>query len=124
KARFTLLDFNEETLEHLRGRLAELRGRHDRGTPVQLIKKSVHQILKEGGKSVPRAADNQFDLVYCAGLFDYLSNQVCKRLMNIFYDLVAPGGLLLATNVSDALNSSRPFRYSMEYILDWHLIYR
>ena len=124
KARFTLLDFNEETLEHLRVRLAELKSRHDRGTPVQLIKKSVHQILKEGGRSVPRAADNQFDLVYCAGLFDYLSNQVCKRLMNIFYDLVAPGGLLLATNVSDALNSSRPFRYSMEYILDWHLIYR
>jgi extracellular factor (EF) 3-hydroxypalmitic acid methyl ester biosynthesis protein len=44
--------------------------------------------------------------------------------MNIFYEMVAPGGLLLTTNVSDALNSSRPFRYSMEYILDWHLIYR
>ena len=22
------------------------------------------------------------------------------------------------------MNSSRPFRYSMEYMLDWHLIYR
>jgi len=32
--------------------------------------------------------------------------------------------LLLATNATDALNASRPFRYSMEYILDWHLIYR
>jgi extracellular factor (EF) 3-hydroxypalmitic acid methyl ester biosynthesis protein len=32
--------------------------------------------------------------------------------------------LLVATNVSDAMNDSRPFRHSMEYILDWHLIYR
>jgi extracellular factor (EF) 3-hydroxypalmitic acid methyl ester biosynthesis protein len=44
--------------------------------------------------------------------------------MNIFYEMVAPGGLLLATNVSDVMNATRPFRYSMEYILDWHLIYR
>lgn len=45
-------------------------------------------------------------------------------MMNIFYQMLAPGGLLVATNVTDAMNSSRPFRYSMEYILDWHLIYR
>jgi extracellular factor (EF) 3-hydroxypalmitic acid methyl ester biosynthesis protein len=65
-----------------------------------------------------------YDFVYCAGLFDYLSDQICRQLMSIFYEMLAPGGLLLATNVSDVMNASRPFRYSMEYILDWHLIYR
>ena len=44
--------------------------------------------------------------------------------MSIFYNLLAPGGLLVATNVSDAMNDSKPFRHSMEYILDWNLIYR
>jgi extracellular factor (EF) 3-hydroxypalmitic acid methyl ester biosynthesis protein len=44
--------------------------------------------------------------------------------MNVFYEMLAPGGLLVATNVCDAMNESRPFRHSMEYILDWHLIYR
>ena len=44
--------------------------------------------------------------------------------MEVFYQMLAPDGLLLATNASDALNASRPFRYSMEYILDWYLIYR
>ena len=58
------------------------------------------------------------------GLFDYLADPVCKRLMSIFYDMLAPGGLLLATNVSDVMNYARPFRYSMEYMLDWNLIYR
>jgi extracellular factor (EF) 3-hydroxypalmitic acid methyl ester biosynthesis protein len=40
--------------------------------------------------------------------------------MNFLYGLVAPGGLLLSTNVSD----SNPSRNWMEYVLDWHLIYR
>lgn len=40
--------------------------------------------------------------------------------MNIFYDLVAPGGLLIATNV----DSSNPSRNWMEYVVDWHLVYR
>jgi len=40
--------------------------------------------------------------------------------MNIFYELLAPGGLLIATNV----DSSKPFRHSMEFLLEWHLICR
>ena len=59
-------------------------------------------------------------MVYCAGLFDYLSDQVCRKLMNFFYGLVAPGGFLLSTNVS----KSNPARNWMEYVLDWYLIYR
>ena len=73
---------------------------------------------------VQRPPESQFDFIYCAGLFDYLNDETCRLLMNIFYGMLAPGGLLVATNVSDALNAVRPFRYSMEYILDWHLMYR
>jgi extracellular factor (EF) 3-hydroxypalmitic acid methyl ester biosynthesis protein len=57
-------------------------------------------------------------------LFDYLPDTTCKQLMEVFYHWLAPGGLLLVTNATDALNNSRPFRFSMEYILDWYLIYR
>jgi extracellular factor (EF) 3-hydroxypalmitic acid methyl ester biosynthesis protein len=90
----------------------------------QLVKRSVYQILKDGGRSLRLATGEPYDYIYCAGLFDYLSDSVCKKLMNIFYEMLAPDGLLLATNATDALNCSRPFRYSMEYFLDWHLIYR
>jgi extracellular factor (EF) 3-hydroxypalmitic acid methyl ester biosynthesis protein len=61
-----------------------------------------------------------YDMVYCAGLFDYMSDRICKRLMNIFYDLLSPAGLLIATNV----DASKPFRHSMEFLLEWHLICR
>ncbi|MDB6066485.1 MAG: hypothetical protein JWR26_2693 [Pedosphaera sp.] len=122
---FTLLDFNEETLQHGASILEGVRVKNNRSTQIQFIRRSVNQLLKEASRPVPQSSTaGQYDFIYCAGLFDYLSDLVCKRLMDMFYSMLAPGGLLVATNVSDALNADRPFRYSMEYILDWHLIYR
>ena len=123
-AHISLLDFNEETLTNVRTKLDGLKQRLNRQTALEFAKKSVHNLVKDSGKTVHLPTEKLYDFVYCAGLFDYLSDQLCRRLMNILYDLLAPGGLLLATNVGDSLNSRRPFRYSMEYLLDWHLIYR
>ena len=118
------MDFNEETLAYLQDKLDGIKNKLVRPVSFQLIKRSVYQILKDGGRTLRHASGEPYDYIYCAGLFDYLSDSVCKQIMNIFYEMLAPGGLLLATNATDALNSSRPFRYSMEYLLDWHLIYR
>jgi extracellular factor (EF) 3-hydroxypalmitic acid methyl ester biosynthesis protein len=117
-ANFTLVDFNEETLEHAGSVLAGLKCKYHRTTGIDLIKKSVHQFLKEespSGLHQPR-----YDLIYCAGIFDYLSDRICKRLMNIFYSMLQPGGVLIATNV----DASNPSRHGMEYLLEWHLTYR
>jgi len=119
-ASFTLLDFNEETLRYTESTLNGLKARHSRRTSLEFIKKSVHQLLKDSGRSIARAASSQHDLVYCAGLFDYLPDPVCQRLMNLMYEWLAPGGLLIATNV----DPSNPMRHGMEHLLDWHLIYR
>jgi extracellular factor (EF) 3-hydroxypalmitic acid methyl ester biosynthesis protein len=116
-AQFTLLDFNEETLAHTSALLGELKAKHHRACSIQMVKRSVHQIIKDMGKPI---TGPKYDFIYCAGLFDYLTDQVCKRLMNYFYDLLAPGGLLLSTNV----NSANPSHNWMEYVLDWHLFYR
>jgi extracellular factor (EF) 3-hydroxypalmitic acid methyl ester biosynthesis protein len=119
-ANFTLLDFNDETLAHTTRILDDLKLRFRRATSIQTVKRSVHQILKEASRPGADTTPQSYDFVYCAGLFDYMSDRICKRLMNFFYDLLAPGGLLVATNV----DCSRPFRNSMEFILEWHLIYR
>jgi extracellular factor (EF) 3-hydroxypalmitic acid methyl ester biosynthesis protein len=124
RAALTLLDFNEETITQLQGNLDRVKTRYRPGAEYHLVRKSVQQVLKDSTRSAKKGEAPAYDLVYCAGLFDYLTDPVCKRLMDIFYDMLAPGGLLVATNVSDAMNPTRPFRYSMEYILDWHLIYR
>jgi extracellular factor (EF) 3-hydroxypalmitic acid methyl ester biosynthesis protein len=80
----------------------------------------VQHVLKEGARPVLGADGTHYDLIYCAGLFDYLPDRTCKQLMNIFYEWLAPGGLLAATNV----DACKPFRHMLEFILDWHLIYR
>ena len=120
QAQFTLLDFNDETLMYTDKILAELKRKHQRRTPVELIKKSVAQLLKEAARPLPMLSAARYDVVCCAGLFDYLANHVCERLMNALYELLAPGGLLVATNI-DPSNSARTW---MEYSVGWHLIHR
>jgi extracellular factor (EF) 3-hydroxypalmitic acid methyl ester biosynthesis protein len=117
---FMLLDFNEATLLYARNVLEATQRRHNRASQFQFTKKSVHQLLKESGKIYSSADYCKYDFVYCAGLFDYLSDQVCHRLLNSMYDWLSPGGLLVATNVEP----SNPLRHGMEHLLDWHLNYR
>jgi len=119
-AQFTLLDFNEETIQYTRRMLHDISQRFDRKTSVQMQKKTVQQLLKEAMRAGKIPAQGKYDFVYCAGLFDYLPDSVCKQLVEISYQWLAPGGLLLVTNV----DGTRPFRNKLEFILDWNLIYR
>jgi extracellular factor (EF) 3-hydroxypalmitic acid methyl ester biosynthesis protein len=118
-AQFTLLDFNDETIAHTGKVLDDTKRQYSRRTAIKIQKKSVHHVLREGTK-LAVGAEGNYDYIYCAGLFDYLSDRTCKQLMNIFYDWLVPGGLLIATNVDDC----KPFRHMLEFVLDWHLIYR
>jgi len=119
RAHFTLVDFNEETLTHLGKTLQGLKQQHGRQTSIDLKKKSVHQILKDSAKTAHSPNAGQFDFAYCAGLFDYLSDRICRQLLDLLYQMVAPGGLLVVTNVDQ-----HPSRGEMECFLEWHLLYR
>ncbi len=113
---FTLLDFNDETVAFADRTLSHIRDENHRQTRLNVVKKSVVQLLKDSAKF----KRGSYDLVYCAGLFDYLPDMVCTRLLEVFYELAAPGGLVLVSNV-DASNPSRGW---MECMVEWFLIYR
>lgn len=118
-AEVDLLDFNAETLDYTRERIQEARMAGGRETKVGYFQRSVHQLLRaatQGGED----EFTQYDIVYCAGLFDYLSQRVCKRLVELFATMVKPGGLVIVTNVADA----NPSKAWMEYLVEWNLIYR
>ncbi|HWF18160.1 MAG TPA: class I SAM-dependent methyltransferase [Verrucomicrobiae bacterium] len=119
-ANFTLLDFNEETLRYTGGKLRELIAQNHRRTGLQMVERSIVQLLKESNRPNSSLFATRYDLVYCAGLFDYINDPVCQKLMDLFYNLLAPGGLLVATNV----DSANPSVNWMGYVMDWHLIYR
>jgi extracellular factor (EF) 3-hydroxypalmitic acid methyl ester biosynthesis protein len=116
RAQFTLVDFSDETLAYTTGVLNELKQQHSRHTVIQPVKKSVNMLIKSAAR---HDGANQYDLIYCAGLFDYLTDQVCQQLLGIFYTMLTPGGLLVATNVDD-----HPAQNQMECFLEWHLIHR
>jgi extracellular factor (EF) 3-hydroxypalmitic acid methyl ester biosynthesis protein len=118
-AEFTLLDFSEETISAVGETLRRAAQKNCRKGSIQIVKKSVQQVLKEAIKPQSESI-GRYDFVYCAGLFDYLPDRVCKQLMGVFYQWLAPQGLLVVTNVDGTL----PFRNKLEFILDWNLLYR
>jgi len=121
-ADFVLLDFNEETVHATGQQLNELKRSLGRRTGVEMRQMSVHQVLRSAlaREGKPDVVGEQYDLVYCAGLFDYLSDSTCKSLVKLFHNWLTPGGLVVVANMHDA----KPFRNFIEYVLDWHLIYR
>jgi extracellular factor (EF) 3-hydroxypalmitic acid methyl ester biosynthesis protein len=115
----SLLDFSQETLDYACRVLAAGKEAQSRTTVIHPIKQSVVQILRQASKGEKTEAKEEYDFVYCAGLFDYLSDTVCKALMEHYYRCLAPDGLLLTTNVDD-----HGSRNQMECFLEWYLIYR
>lgn len=61
-----------------------------------------------------------FDLVYSAGLFDYLEEKIAARMTRRMFDLVAPGGTMIIPNFAKGIIE----RGYMETFMDWYLIYR
>ncbi|MFZ0826734.1 MAG: class I SAM-dependent methyltransferase [Verrucomicrobiia bacterium] len=117
---FVLLDFNEETLSHASAQLNRLKGPFSQRTTVETRQVSVHHLLRQNAQPEPLADGAGYDLIYCGGLFDYLSEPTCQSLVNLFYDWLRPGGMVIAANMND----SKPFRNFIEFVLDWQLIYR
>ncbi len=60
------------------------------------------------------------DLIYAAGLYDYLDDKVAMRLLQIMVDALNPGGRVLVANFVPNV----PDVGYMEAFMDWWLIYR
>jgi len=118
---FTLLDFDVETLDHVKSAINRAKGAHGRQTAFAVRRISVTQLIKESSQPGRRPLGADFDLVYCGGLFDYLSPRICRQLVGMLYEYTAPGGLVVVANMWDRF---RPFSEMLEFLLDWHLVYR
>lgn len=84
---------------------------------VDLLNVNVLNIIR---KKVADPVKETFDFTYCAGLFDYFSDTVCKRLTAYLINHTKPGGSIIVTNVHE-----RNFtRHIMEYAFGWRIIHR
>lgn len=112
---FVLLDFSRETLDWAANRIEQLQEGRALKSKVSTVEDSVYNLAKKRLDEV----QPEYDLVICAGLFDYLTNRFCGRVMEYGVRALRPQGTLLVTNVSNCLSA-----HFMSIVMEWELIYR
>jgi extracellular factor (EF) 3-hydroxypalmitic acid methyl ester biosynthesis protein len=111
-----LVDFNTETLEFVRKNLLPYAHQRRPEMNLEIEQRSVHEIIQQSLEQ-PGARPRQYDMVYCAGLFDYFRDATCGALVQLFYSWVSEGGAVLVTNVTPTHSSIA----IMSLILEWNL---
>ncbi|MFY0580411.1 class I SAM-dependent methyltransferase [Cystobacter fuscus] len=121
---FTLSDFDPAPLDFNRRQFEKLARLPRNGVPppnVRFIQMSTYNLLRQ--REAPeklRHPEGPMDVVIAAGILDYLKDNVIHRFLDTMSSLLAPGGLLLLTN----LHQENPWQSFMEYVCDWYVIHR
>lgn len=90
--------------------------------------KGVRRFLVPLKYSLVNLEENAYDLVYSAGLYDYIKTfpdepeKGTVALTRNLFQLVKPGGSLIIGNFSP--NNPQSIRFVMEYVCDWNLFHR
>ena len=95
--------------------LSEVETRYaSQGMPIKPMEASIRDLI------AGRTKVSDFDLIYSAGLYDYLDDKVAKRLTAVLFTALRPGGRLIVTNF---LKGTQDTGWG-EAFMDWFLIYR
>ncbi len=115
---FTLLDISSEALEYSKGKLESLKKKYKRKTNFKFLNESVYEVIKKADVR-DRIEKNQH-FIYSSGLFEYLTENSCKRLMKVLFEKIDENGLFIIGNYSKGSNL---IKY-MELGGEWFLFYR
>lgn len=116
-AEITLVDIEPEALYFSQEKTSEVKTEAKRKTRINIYYLPLQQLLKEPGKL--KELENR-NLIYSAGLFDYLSDEVCKNTLSTLYKLLAKDGTLIIGN----LDPCNELKWLMEYGAEWYVIHR
>lgn len=100
------VDQDEQSLELVR--------REQAANRVTTVRASIRRML------VDPKVYGDFDLIYSAGLSDYLEDAVTRQLTSSMFAALRPGGTLLVANFAPSLRETG----YMEAMMEWKLIYR
>jgi len=111
----TLVDQDERAIEICERTLTPLA--RETNTRFNFVCDPIQRLITATNLS---ASLGTYNLVYSAGLFDYLEDQTFIELTRVLFQLLPKDGRLVIGNMAD----HNPSRYHMEYSMDWFLIYR
>lgn len=113
---WTLIDQEEKALSVAYHDVLRAIAARGASCSAQCLYLSFEQLIKD---PLAIRGDPQ-DLIYCVGLFDYLSERRAQALASALRERLRPGGLLALGN---ALAPNDHF-WLCEFVLDWTLLYR
>lgn len=114
---FIGIDQDRLALDDARSRIEPLADKHKK-IKVHFEEDNIKRLIV--GKDNNRSLYKKIDLVYTAGLFDYLSDRASNRLIHKLYSFLKPGGTLIIGN----FGLYNPQRFIMEFGAEWFLIHR
>lgn len=101
-------------LDQDRDSIAEMRRCYGNLAALMTVEASIGRMI------VRPLVHGQFDLIYAAGLYDYLDDNTAARLTQGMFTALKPGGRLLFANFCTGL----PDYGFMDAFMDWRLILR
>jgi hypothetical protein len=111
-----LFEQDKNALAHAWRRLEPSRARFPGAVRITFLQDSIKRLLRDANLF---SSFGDFDLIYSAGLLDYLQQRTAAVLTRHLAGATAPGGHLLVANMVD-----HPARWYLEVPLDWPLVYR
>jgi extracellular factor (EF) 3-hydroxypalmitic acid methyl ester biosynthesis protein len=118
RCHFTLVDYEPEVLFYCQEKVLELKAELKASPAVNYLNKSVRELIKEAPvlkKKLPKQ-----DLIYSSGLFEYLTDSTCARLIEIMMGFLNEKGRLIIGNYGPA----NKYRCYMEYGGEWYCLHR
>jgi extracellular factor (EF) 3-hydroxypalmitic acid methyl ester biosynthesis protein len=110
----TLLDMDAFALADFSERLQYL---PKENFMIELLNINILGILR---RRIADPVKGKYPFCYCAGLFDYFSDGICKRFVKYLINHMTPGGSIIITNV----HKSNHTRHFMDYAGGWEIIHR
>ena len=118
KCTFTLVDSEKLALEFIKDKIRTLNNAvKSNNVAINYVHRDVLELMRE---SRMKKVINDQDLIYAAGLVDYIKDRLAAKIIEILYGCLKKGGVLIIGNV----HSDNPSRACMEMLGEWVVIHR
>jgi len=115
---FTLVDSEKLALEFIKDKINTINNAiKSSNVAINYVHKDVLELMRE---SRMKEVINNQDLIYAAGLIDYIKDRIVAKIIEILYGCLKKGGVLIIGNV----HSDNPSRVCMEMLVEWVVIHR
>jgi extracellular factor (EF) 3-hydroxypalmitic acid methyl ester biosynthesis protein len=114
---FTLIDQDQRSLAHANSCLSRMVIPGSTNVVVRYLYLGFRQLI---GQADAFDALSKQDLIYAAGLFDYIKTPTAQRLVRRLFAKLSDKGRLVIGN----FRRPNDAKWCLEYWMDWHLIYR